>query len=494
MKLAFSVFIFLLGGMHSVAQSKRGNVWVTGTSGNTIDFNAQNIISKTGIYFPFKYFDSGSSSICDTNGNLILASDGMNIYDSYGNYIQEGDTIVPPYHYSQKNGFSLYSQSSLFLPFDSNKFYFVTPAFSDSKYQGCQSGGSCFFDLLLYNVVDMRANGGAGQVVKRMVPLLQNAQLRKTQMQACRHGNGKDWWLLKNVGDSANIHVFLFTQDTVYDKGVQVFSQPVWGEWDIRGQSTFSSDGHLFASTSHGSSSGLIFIAEFDRCHGLLSNPYTIQMPVGSQHIPNDTTVTECLSVGLCFSPNQQFLYVVSMSNIYQYDLSDSSWYHVAGLDTSYTHFTKYETAYLASDHKIYIGNFGGTSKQMSRIDNPDVKASGCNFCPRCLRLDSLGLYGYAFTPPCMPDYNLGAKTCWPLSLSESEAQSAEWVVYPNPTSGKLYIRYRTAWRVAVLKQLYNSIGQLMLQTKENELDVSHLPKGVYYLHCVNAVRKVVVD
>jgi hypothetical protein len=93
-----------------------------------------------------------------------------------------------------------------------------------------------------------------------------------------------------------------------------------------------------------------------------------------------------------------------------------------------------------------------------------------------------------------MPDYNLGAKTCWPLSLSESEAQSAEWVVYPNPTSGKLYIRYRTAWRVAVLKQLYNSIGQLMLQTKENELDVSHLPKGVYYLHCVNAVRKVVVD
>jgi hypothetical protein len=94
MKLAFSVFIFLLGGMHSVAQSKRGNVWVTGTSGNTIDFNAQNIISKTGIYFPFKYFDSGSSSICDTNGNLILASDGMNIYDSYGNYIQEGDITI----------------------------------------------------------------------------------------------------------------------------------------------------------------------------------------------------------------------------------------------------------------------------------------------------------------------------------------------------------------------------------------------------------------
>jgi len=40
--------------------------------------------------------------------------------------------------------------------------------------------------------------------------LIQNANLRKTQMMACRHGNGKDWWLLKQEGDSANVHVFLF--------------------------------------------------------------------------------------------------------------------------------------------------------------------------------------------------------------------------------------------------------------------------------------------
>jgi hypothetical protein len=149
MKLAFSVFIFLLVGMFSVAQSKRGNVWVTGTSGNTIDFNAQNIITKTGIYFPFKYFDSGSSSICDTNGNLILASDGMNIYDSYGNYIQEGDTLIPPAWYDYEAGWSSSSQSSIFLSMDSQVYYYITPTFSDSRLAGCLQGGSCFFDLLL---------------------------------------------------------------------------------------------------------------------------------------------------------------------------------------------------------------------------------------------------------------------------------------------------------------------------------------------------------
>ncbi|QLH45854.1 MAG: hypothetical protein HWD58_09635 [Bacteroidota bacterium] len=62
--------------------------------------------------------------------------------------------------------------------------------------------------------------------------------------------------VIKNEGDSANVHVFLFTQDSVYDKGVQVFSEPVWGNWDIQGQSAFNSDGSMFATTSHGNSTG----------------------------------------------------------------------------------------------------------------------------------------------------------------------------------------------------------------------------------------------
>jgi hypothetical protein len=112
---------------------------------------------------------------------------------------------------------------------DSNKYYFVTPAFSDSRYVDCNANINCYFDLLYYNVIDMNANGGAGKVTERMKPLLVNANLRKTQMMACRHGNGKDWWLLKNEGDNADMHTFLFTQDSVYDKGVQAFAQPNWG-------------------------------------------------------------------------------------------------------------------------------------------------------------------------------------------------------------------------------------------------------------------------
>jgi len=472
------------------AQSKRANNWITGYSGNKVNFENV-IITSQGIYFPLKYFSTGSSSISDTNGNLILASDGFNVYNAYGSYIDGGDTLVPIDLYNYYDGHTILSQSSIFLPMDSNKYYFVTPTFSNLQFTDCLSNNNCHFDLLLYNVVDMNANGGLGKVTKRMQPLLENANLRKTQMMACRHGNGKDWWLLKNEGDNADVHTFLFTQDSVYDKGVQTFTTPNWGPWDIRGQSTFNADGSKFATATHCSSCGVIFIADFDRCHGLLSNPRIIERPWGTMYDPVDTAKKEHLVTGLCFSPNGQFLYVSGRRNIYQYDLQDSTWYHVTGLDTSYAEFQDYETLYNAPDGKIYAGNWGGLSKQMSRIDNPDIKGAGCNFCPRCLRLDSLGANGYVGTPPCMPNYGLGAKTCWPLSSSEIGAVSSEMlVVYPNPASSKLYIK-NSELRT---KEFYNSVGQLIFTTSKNEINLSSYPKGMYYLKVGNLTRKVILE
>jgi hypothetical protein len=467
-----------------LAQSKRGNQWVTGR-GTTVMFENNVVTTKYIAVTPWHYFTGGNSAICDTNGNLILCSDGFNIYDSVGNYIDGGDTLVPVDYYNHYGGWSDYSQSSIFLPIDSSKYYFITPANS--------AGNLCFSchnDAMFYSVIDMYENGGAGKVIKRMIPFAENGQFRKTQMMACRHSNGKDWWLLKQAGDSSRVHKFLFTQDTVYNMGYQQFNEPVWGAWDIRGMSTFNVNGNKYASTSHGSSTGKIFMADFDRCYGILSNPKEIVMPVGSQHIPNDTTITEHLSVALAYSPNSEILYVISMSNIYQYDLQNDSWYHVAGLDTSYQKFQDYDASYIGADGKLYIGNFGGGSKQMSVINNPDVKGAGCNFCPRCLRLDSLGIYTAAGTPPCMPNYSLGKDSCYPLGVSHYMDKSNILVAYPNPASTVLYIKSESKEK----RELYNSVGQLLSTTKENEIDVHKFGKGIYYIKVGNTVRKIIIE
>jgi hypothetical protein len=468
------------------AQSKRGMEWVTGYAGTKVRFEGNSIITSSGVY-PFKYFTQGNSNICDTNGNLMMCSDGYNIYDSMGNYLDEGDTLVPKAHFFAQSGWSGYSQTSIFLPMDSDKYYFITPAFSDARYADCNANNHCYFDLLLYNVIDMQANAGAGKVIKRMQPLMENAELRKTQMMACRHSNGKDWWLLKQGGDSNTIYKFLFKQDTVENHGFQQFDYPVWGPWDIRGQSAFSEDGSKYATTSHGGSSGKIFIADFDRCYGILSNPKEILMPVGSHHNPNDTAEKEHLSVGLAYSPNNKFLYVISKRNMYQYDLQDETWYHIAGLDTTFIQFQDYETCYMGQNGRLYIGNFHGGSTQMSVIDSPDVKGVGCSFCPRCLRLDTVGIAG---TPPCMPNYTLGAQECWPLSNQDITINHSTFNVYPNPVSNKLKIDNATM----KIKTLYNAIGLLILTTNDDVIDVRNYPKGMYYIKCGDQTKRFIVD
>lgn len=494
--------LFIIGILNSTllfSQSKLSNNWITGYSGNRINFNNVLIKTESGLS-PFKNFTGGNSCISDTNGSLILYSNGFHIFNNSGNYLDNGDTLVPPYYFNIQNGSSFGSQTSIFLPMDNNKYYFVTPTFSDTRYYDCHNnGGNCYFDLLLYNTIDMNANAGLGKVTQRMIPLMQNANLRKTQMMACRHANGKDWWLLKQEGDSANVHTFLFAQDSVYDKGLQVFNKPVWGVWDIRGQSTFNSDGSQYASTSHSNSSGYIFMANFDRCYGILNYPYVIQMPLGSQHNPNDTTLTDRESLGLSFSPNGKFLYVISYTNIYQYDLSDSTWFHVAGLDTFANAAQGYKTAYLGPDNKIYIGNLGGLSKQMSRIDNPDVKGIGCNFCPRCLRLDTLGANAYVGTPPCMPNYSLGAKECWPLEVSTTNKEEPKLKSYPNPTSTSLTIELTANKKALVPIEMYNMMGELVLRTEMQsqskvQINISSLPKGVYVIRCEGVSLKVVIE
>jgi hypothetical protein len=139
----------------------------------------------------------------------------------------------------------------------------------------------------------------------------------------------------------------------------------------------------------------------------------------------------------------------------------------------------------------------------MSVIDKPDIKGVGCQFCRKCFRLDDTTYMGFG-APPDMPDFNLGAsgQVCWPLSMSEFEnLKMSELVVYPNPSNTKIYISYssstqnQTASFLAVTKkELYNSVGQMVLSTKENEIDVSHLANGVYYLKCGIYTRKVIVE
>ena len=172
-----------------------------------------------------------------------------------------------------------------------------------------------------------------------------------------------------------------------------------------------------------------------------------------------------------------------------QYDLTDpdssTAWYHIAGLDTTWAAFQKYSSSYLGPDNKLYVGNWWGVSKQMSVINNPNVKGAGCDFCPRCLR--SQANYGVT-SPPNMPNYNLGADLpCWPLGNEELIMKHEELVIYPNPYTSEFRIHYKIETEGKIEWKLFDLLGKevysIRLNSKAKIVNVNlpQLSAGTYY-------------
>ncbi|MBL7765564.1 MAG: T9SS type A sorting domain-containing protein [Chitinophagaceae bacterium] len=501
------MFLCLYGNIFS--QKNLSKNWILG-AGISYKVKFENQVPEIS-YFNTTYnyyFIHGSSCISDSNGYLKILCNGYQIYDTLGAHIENGDSLVPPMIYDLYDGFSGFSQSSLILPFSDDIYYILTPTASDLEFiSSWGPGGNAYFDLLLCHKVDMKL-GSNGRVIKKAMPLLQQANLSKSQMMACRHADGINWWLLKPARSVNTIYKFIVTKDSVYNMGSQVFMNPQIGIPDIAGQCMFNQLGTQFASVVQ--ASDFIFIADFDRCSGELTNskfykiPDHIKLPTG----PDLDTEPS----GICFSPNGQFLYISKYYNIYQFDLLDpdtnTAWYHVANLDTSAQAFQGYGNIYLGPDDKAYIANWNGTSKQMSKIESPDVKGAGCNFCPRCFRFPQWG----PENPPNMPNYALGKDTtinCNGVGFDEGEKENERVTIFPNPSAlGMFNVECSMFQKRDLELEVYTLLGQKVLSqvvkrgTLRAEVDVRGLGAGVYFLKArlcspqagETWVRKVVVE
>jgi hypothetical protein len=422
--------------------------------------------------------------------------------------MENGDSLQPGKIYEHNccpsQGFGI-TQGSLIIPKGSDHQYYVfTPTITDSMYTYWNSNpfgdGRFPYNLLQYHVVDIYANSGMGKVVKKNVKILENVELCKTGMMACKHANGYDWWLLKQGANTNNIYTFFVTKDTVILDTIQTFPEPVFGYYDLRGQSCFNSDGSKYAFASGGgylnNNGARLFIADFDRCHGILSNVKEIKVPYDSTLTILDTIwqAYDSLITGISFSPNDSFLYVSRRYNIYQNNLYETdsllAWYHVKqGPDTTFLQFAQYGQLQLGVDGRIYIGKIGGTGNSNSVIDKPNIKGAGCDFCRKCLRMDTTQWYTQSFAN--MPNFNMPKKEpCWPLHNQQVNGEHHTWDFYPNPAQQQIVINHAQN----KLKILYNMVGQAVVSTTNDIIELRALQRGVYYLFCEGVVKKVIIE
>jgi hypothetical protein len=490
-------------------QNKSGNVWVLGgwkaITAKFTDTTKPSIDLR--FTTPPLYFTQGHSNICDSaSGKLLFSCNGMVLYDSNCVKMENGDSLVPVKAYTH-NAFpnAMYTQSTIILPKGNTGLYYVIVCtITDANYTYWNTNplgdGRFPHDLLLYHIVDINANNGLGKVISKNNVLLSGKEMHKIGMMACRHANGRDWWLLKQGQyDTNQVIRFLVTPDSIAGPWIQTYLGPDPNSyrkaWDLSGQYAFSADGSKFAYVKQYCPQ--LILADFDRCTGELSNFTQHAIPIDTTPSLDPNLKYDSLINGVCFSPNGQYVYITREWNIYQYEHNepDSSlaWYHIIqGPDTTYQKFQYYSSLHRGIDGRIYIGNWGAQHKQMSVIDKPDIKGVGCQFCRKCFRLDDTTFMGFG-APPDMPDFNLGAsgQVCWPLSMSEFEnLKMLELEVYPNPSSNIFYIKNKKGKK----KELYTMLGELLYSTIKDEIEVSSFSKGVYFLKCEGETRKVIIE
>lgn len=157
---------------------------------------------------------------------------------------------------------------------------------------------------LSYSVVDMNLDIGLGGIIDTLknIHVIEDT-LTWGGLTACKHANGRDWWVICHRYYSDKYYKLLLTPDGIEGPFEQQIATQI--KYDVDVQATFSPDGSKFCFSNHG---GWFDYMSFDRCIGQFSDPVTV--------INGDSLAY----FGNSFSPNSRFLYVSTLFDLYQYD------------------------------------------------------------------------------------------------------------------------------------------------------------------------------
>jgi hypothetical protein len=433
------------------------NLWLLGYAnplhlpygGTTIDFSSGQFLDHTENRHI--NFSCANAVMADAEGNLLFATNGIHIINATNDTMLNGSGLSPCLYSTVYNNYGLLiPQADIIIPFpsDSNKYYLFHGSAEDYGISDCSLH-------LYYSIIDMTHDNGLGEVINKNVPLL-NDSLVVGRITACRHANGRDWWLTCHKYHSNRYYKFLITP-----YGIQgPFTQDIGAIREIKlGQNCFSPDGSTFAY--YEPIYGDLDIFNFDRCTGDFS-------PLAHVDI-NDSAV----GGGVAFSPNSKVLYVSSMNYIYQFDLTSSSIATNFDMLAVYDWFyspnpplaTLFFLSYLAPDGKIYI-NCSNGSLDLHVINNPDSLGSAANICQHCIHIPT-----YNFTTiPNYPNYFLGSipgSSCDSLvGISQSQYYSENIYIYPNPVSNQTFTISFPPKSTSTELTIYNLNGDIVYLNK----------------------------
>lgn len=394
---------FLLLPLIAYTQGKNDYNWVTGYGpfevhfgGTKINFN-DGSPALTHFDLPYHFGFNMPCSISDENGNLQFYSNGCKIVNSNNEVIENGDDLSPGFFQSIECDNNVYGYDSY-----QNMMILPRPGYSDRYvYFHHTIESNLANGKVLYSEVDMFANNGKGKVILKN-QVLRGPVLKEWALTAVKHGNGRDWWIIIPQ-EKVNIYnLYLLTPDTIAGPFTQDWENSEASQYEKFGLNiVVSPDGKKFIRVTNSDFSvPKMYLYDFDRCSGMLSNVQTITMPDSIEYSP-----------WASISPNSRFLYFQSgQVKLYQYDLWASNISSSIQLVGEYDGFVTpqgfsgaFNAMALAPNNKIYMCCTSGIHYYHT-IHAPNRLGEACDFRQHELELPTVNNN----LMPLYPNFRLG--------------------------------------------------------------------------------------
>jgi hypothetical protein len=388
---------------------KEGDTWVIGYhSAGSPDYSIMHFTfdgSFPTIEWHFEedmHMRETSANICDSNGEAIIWTNGMQIFGKNGVSIEDTisyDFVFGGLSYWEYYDTDLYGplgfpnlDGALVLPVpESENEYEVIYHTSDVHPVG-------FFQVVEYLSARIRINADSTYTtLYKDIQIGPHLNWYSSTISACRHANGRDWWITTILEDSPEYYVFILDPEGVRLSHIQTLDAPIR---EGLGQSTYSNSGsmiaHMDAITFN--EGQYITLLAFDRCTGTFELMETLHSDAGYY-------------TGPAFSPSERYLYTDESTKLWQWDLWAADIAASKTLVDTFDGFiepgwfvTNFGPLKLAPDGRIYIAPTGGSSKRLHVIDRPDLPAAHCRFLQHHINLEKWN----GRSMPNIPNFRLG--------------------------------------------------------------------------------------
>ncbi|TYB80264.1 T9SS type B sorting domain-containing protein [Bizionia saleffrena] len=280
------LLLFLLSFVFTYGQNEASNWYFGDNAGINFDINTSTITALSDGQLATV---EGCTTISNGNGDLVLYTDGTTVYNAAHNTMTNGIGLF---------GDASSSQSAIIVPKPGDPdIYYIFTVGSNQNLTG-----------LNYSVVDMTADNGNGAVTDKNINLLAACSEKiSAVLKDCVTGN---IWVIAFSSSSGYNTTGMNTFHAYEVSNTGVNSTAITSSLnvnvnDARGSLKFSPDGNRLACANV--KDGL-FIADFDKQSGLVSNRQNLQINTQNSNKP----------YGVEFSPNSQLLYVTSSNDFFQ--------------------------------------------------------------------------------------------------------------------------------------------------------------------------------